>query len=342
MGYSRQDGIVEPNAPFRRRAVRYLLPLGKALLSLAVLIYLACSIDRAATIEVIRSARGWFLIVALAQMALIPVLGGVRWQLVLKLLGYAMSLPSLTRLFWLGMAFNQFLPSAVGGDAIRVVLACRDGLTATTSTVSVAIERGMMMLSLVLMVVLTIWYAPAGTLDPSLIVLAAVLLALGLTGLAALPAARWLLARSPQVRVVRFGVQMVDGLRHVTFSSGAVPLILLCLITNVNLALSAWWLALGFDLTLSLSQLLAVMSMVTLAVIIPVSIGGWGVREAAMVTLLGRLAVPADAAFLFSVAFGLAVAASSLPGLLFLWWRPRKLEQQRQFALVETSQQARF
>ena len=59
--------------------------------------------------------------------------------------------------------------------------------------------------------------------------------------------------------------------------------------------------------------------MTALAVVIPVSIGGWGVREAAMVMLLGRLAVPADTAFLFSVAFGLAVAASSLPGLLFLW-----------------------
>jgi len=322
MGYNNQYGVPEWTAPFRRRAARYLTPLGKALVSVAALIYLLHSIDRSAMIEAVRSTRGWFLIFALAQMILIPMLGGGRWHLILKLLGYPMSLRLLTRLFWVGMAFNQILPSAIGGDAMRVGLACREGLSATTSAVSVLIERCAMTLSLVLVVVLAVSWAPGGTLDLSLIGVAAVLLGTGLAGLAALPFVRLLLARAPDTRVVRLALHVVDGLHRVTFSSGAVPLMVLCIITNVNLGISAWWLALGFGLTLSLTQVLTVISMVTLAVVIPVSIGGWGVREAAMVTLLGRLAVPADTAFLFSVAFGLAVAVSSLPGLLFLWWRP--------------------
>jgi hypothetical protein len=48
---------------------------------------------------------------------------------------------------------------------------------------------------------------------------------------------------------------------------------------------------------------------------------GWGLREAAMAMLLGHLAVPGHSAFLSSVAFRLAKAASSLPGVLFLWGR---------------------
>jgi glycosyltransferase 2 family protein len=338
MGYNYQYENVEGSAPFRRRARRYLLPLGKAMVSLAALIYIAQGIDRTAIVDAVRSTHGWFLILALSQMILIPILGGIRWQLILKRLGWPMSLQPLTRLFWVGMAFNQILPSAVGGDAVRVVLACREGVNGTMSAVSVLVERCMMTLSLVLVVVLTVSYAPVGTLDSSLIGLAAVLLGIGLAGLALLPLLHWLLTKAPETRIVRLAIHVVDGLKRVIFSSGAVPLMILCLITNLNLGIAAWWLALGFGLTLSLSQVLAVISMVTLAVVIPVSIGGWGVREAAMVMLLGRLAVPADNAFLFSVAFGLAVAVSSLPGLLFLWWRPRKLEQQRQFALTEASQ----
>jgi glycosyltransferase 2 family protein len=323
MGYNNQNDNLERNAPFLRRALRYLLPFGKALVSLAALIYIAQGIDRTAIVEAVRSTRGWFLILALAQMILIPILGGIRWQLILKRLGWPMSLQPLTRLFWVGMAFNQILPSAVGGDAVRVVLACREGLSGTMSAVSVLIERCMMTLSLVLVVVvLTVVFAPVGTLDASLISLAAVLLGTGLVGLALLPLMRWLLTKAPETRVVRLAIHVVDGLRRVIFSPGAAPLMGLCVITNLNLGIAAWWLASGFGLSLSLVQVLAVISMVTLAVVIPVSIGGWGVREAAMVMLLGRLAVPADIAFLFSVAFGLAVAASSLPGLLFVWWRP--------------------
>lgn len=343
MGYNNQYEKVEGNAPFRRRARRYLLPLGKALVSLAALIYIGQGIDRTAIVEAVRSTHGWFLILALSQMILIPILGGIRWQLILKRLGWPMSLQPLTRLFWVGMAFNQILPSAIGGDAVRVVLACREGLSGTMSAVSVFIERCMMTLSLVLViVVLTVSFAPVDTLDASLISLAAVLLGTGLAGLALLPLLHWLLTKAPETRVVHLAIYGVDGLRRVIFSSGVAPLMVLCVITNLNLGISAWWLALGFGLSLHLAQVLAVISMVTLAVIIPISIGGWGVREAVMVTLLGRLAVPADTAFLFSVAFGLAVAASSLPGLLFLWWRPRKFEEQRQFALTETSQQPGF
>ncbi len=320
------DGIVKPYASFRRGTARYFLPAFKALISAAALFYVAHNVDWAPALEALRSARGWFLVLTVTQMLLIPLLGGVRWQLVLRLLGQAASLPSLTRMFWVGMAFNQVLPSAVGGDALRVLLARRSGLDLTTSATSVLIERAMMLLSLVLVVVLAVWYAPADTLDPWLITVAEGLLGVGLAGLAAIAAVRWPLAKAPKLRVARFAVHLVGGLRAVAFSSGAVPLTILCLITNVNLAIAAWWLAQAFDFPLTLAQILAVISMVSLAMVIPVSIGGWGVREAAMVSLLGPLGVSGGIAFLFSVMFGLAVALSSLPGFVLLWWRPRHAE----------------
>jgi uncharacterized protein (TIRG00374 family) len=309
-------------ALIRRPSARHFLPVFKAIVSIAAFAYVASHVDRAAMLDALRSARGWFLVLSVMQLMIIPLLGGVRWLVVLRLLGQAVSLLSLTRIFWVGMAFNQVLPSAVAGDAFRVLLAYRAGLDAKVAATSVVIERGMMMLSLVTVVVMATGYAPPETLEPSLIYFAGILLGIGLSGLALLPVIRWILERAHNVRVVRFAVHVVDGLKAVTFSPGAAPLAVLCLLTNLNLAISAWWLALAFGVSVGLAQLLAVISMVTLAVTIPVSIGGWGVREAAMVALLGRLAVPADTALLFSIAFGLAVAVTSLPGL-FLWWRPR-------------------
>lgn len=312
---------------FRGIAARHVLAAVKAFVSIGALVYLGMTVDRKAIWEALNSVHSGYLLLAVMQMLLIAVLGGARWQLVLRALKSDMSLWPLTRVFWIGMAFNQVLPSAVGGDALRIMLVHRSGLDLMRSAVSVLIERGLMMLSLVLIVALAAWYAPSHTLDPRLIAFAVVLLLVGVAGLAALPAMEWLLNRLPKdLRLVRFIVYVVKALRSVVLGSAATSLVLLCLLTNINLGLAAWWLSVGFGLPLTVLQVLAVISMVSLAMVIPVSIGGWGVREAAMVAILAPLAVPGGVAFLFSVTFGLAIAASSLPGLFLLWWRPRSGE----------------
>jgi glycosyltransferase 2 family protein len=48
--------------------------------------------------------------------------------------------------------------------------------------------------------------------------------------------------------------------------------------------------------------------------IIPISIGGWGLREVAVTSLLGYHGIAPERALLFSVCFGLTLAVGSLPG----------------------------
>ena len=55
-----------------------------------------------------------------------------------------------------------------------------------------------------------------------------------------------------------------------------------------------------------------------LVALIPVSLGGWGVREGAFVVLLGFYGVAPEQGLIVSVLFGLALLAASLPGLA-LW-----------------------
>ena len=53
------------------------------------------------------------------------------------------------------------------------------------------------------------------------------------------------------------------------------------------------------------------------AAALPVSLGGWGVREGAMVAGFALLGFDADAALLVSLLIGLSIAVLSLPGGLF-------------------------
>jgi hypothetical protein len=50
--------------------------------------------------------------------------------------------------------------------------------------------------------------------------------------------------------------------------------------------------------------------------LIPISVNGWGLREVAVVALLGRHGINPEQALLFSVCFGLILALASLPGAL--------------------------
>jgi glycosyltransferase 2 family protein len=61
--------------------------------------------------------------------------------------------------------------------------------------------------------------------------------------------------------------------------------------------------------------LFAVMIGVTL---VPISISGWGLRELAVISLLGNHGIAPERALLFSVCFGLVVAIGTLPGAL-IW-----------------------
>jgi hypothetical protein len=62
--------------------------------------------------------------------------------------------------------------------------------------------------------------------------------------------------------------------------------------------------------------------LVVLVSMLPVSVAGWGVREGAMVVALGAVGVDRATALTTSVLFGLALAATGIPGgLLWLYGR---------------------
>jgi uncharacterized membrane protein YbhN (UPF0104 family) len=71
----------------------------------------------------------------------------------------------------------------------------------------------------------------------------------------------------------------------------------------------------------SFAQLLTVLPVITLVASLPLSLGGWGIREGAFVYGLGLLGVPMETAFLVSVQIGLlsmlSVAVTALPVLGF-------------------------
>jgi len=68
---------------------------------------------------------------------------------------------------------------------------------------------------------------------------------------------------------------------------------------------------------LTLSVVFATGPVLLLAQVLPISVGGWGVREAAAIVLLGMTGVDPTSAILASIMFGALIVLATLPGALF-------------------------
>jgi uncharacterized membrane protein YbhN (UPF0104 family) len=93
--------------------------------------------------------------------------------------------------------------------------------------------------------------------------------------------------------------------------------------THLLNVLVFWMLGQSLGLTVAFDQWFIVVPTVLLISMLPISIGGWGVREGAMVVALRGFGIPTEEALLPSILFGLCAVTATLPGAIF-WISTRR------------------
>lgn len=260
---------------------------------------------------------------AWCALALLPLFGTLlptaeRWRLILRHLGADPGWSRIFPVFYASVFFGQLLPS-FGGDVVRVLYCRTLGASVRALVVSILLDRGM---ALCAICVLTLFALPqlaqwdgTGSVAP-----AAGLFAGGALGAAYLGAILVRRARrgAGWVRIPAPVRDLLDDAAW-TLTSRVGLLVLLPLSIAVHLLsiLSMLLIARALDIELGFLEMLAIGPIILLAQVAPISIGGWGVREAAAVFLLTMAGVDAASALAMSVAFGLAVAVMALPGAAF-------------------------
>src|SRR5438045_3964452 len=98
---------------------------------------------------------GW-IVASFATATLQLWLGAVRWRDVTSVCGTDLPLVRAFRFNLIGAFFNQTLPSAIGGDAMRLWLLGRSGAGWRTATYPVFIDRAIGLIALAVLVVGTL------------------------------------------------------------------------------------------------------------------------------------------------------------------------------------------
>lgn len=294
----------------------------KAAVSGALIWYLVSGIDLGTLRAQLAGMNVAMLFVAVAVIGLQVLIGGLRWQSVLKGLDADVSLMMAARLFYVAVFFNQALPGGAGGDAVRMYMAYREGVTLRNAVNGVLVERVATVLALIALVDITqpLFLATLETEAARVSVSGVVMVTLAcLAGLAVVSQLDRLPERMRHWRVIRGLANLGVDTRRVLFSPrrAVLPLVW-SLIGHLNISLAVFVLAQGLGLTVTLLDCIVLIPPVLLILTIPISIGGWGVREGAMVWAFALVGVPTEAALALSVLFGFTVLAAALPGGL-IW-----------------------
>ena len=260
------------------------------------------------------------LIFALMLTVLQPLLAAVRWHLILvHRLGGALSLLRTFEAYWIGLFAGSLFAGVITGDGMRMWILSRAGLRPSKSVNSVLLDRAAALIGLLLLVAATLPFLDNRVADAPLRYGASLLLLAGVAVCCSVGLMTRVPARSQKYRLARAVLHVTHDLWSIWRSpSVAAALLLLSVLTTLCNALSIFVLMRSLDVSVDLVDTMVLSPLVILVITLPVSVGGWGLREASMVGLFGMVGVPATVSLSVSILLGLLGLLVSLPGGLVM------------------------
>lgn len=260
--------------------------------------------------------RWWF--VAFATSLATQVIAGIRWASLARPIGFAFSLGTFVWRFFEGQFFSLCLPSSIGGDVVKAYRLANSTQGRLLAGCTVLADRltGLAALGVLAGTALAADEFTLGT--PATLALGAALLAVSL-------AIFWLIVRSldrvlsliPERHAARqFIARLLPYQRRPSLITHAV---IWSLFVQMGGAATVAFVARGLGVALPMSLWFAVVPLIALAMVLPISINGVGVREGGLAFLLRPAGVPQDTAVAIGLLWFLCtIIAGLIGGLLFM------------------------
>jgi hypothetical protein len=309
-----------------------LLTLLKIAVSLGLMAYLFTRMDLAQVSRVLQSANYWYLLPAglffLGAMSSF----GLKWHILLRAQGIRVPFRAVLNYTFVGYFFNNFLPGNVGGDVMRGYgLACYTE-QAAEAALSVVVDRvvGLMawMSAAVVTAAVVVW--GMGRDDFKGIEVAAIAgLAVIAAGFAVILSRRLralaghLFAWKPLSPFAPLYERLSVGLDAYRHSYNALALAFGASLLALLLAnFTDYFIVQSLGGGVPLVYIFLFNPIIAFVLLVPISVGGLGVTQAAYPFFYGLVGVPDALAFTLSLLKQLIVYVTSLPGGV-LWWRRR-------------------
>ena len=286
-----------------------------AAFSLALLAAVLALVDTDALAQRLTALDPLWLGAALLVTVPQYMLSAARWRLTASRLGAHLTVKEALTEYYLAVLGNQVLPGGVLGDAVRALRHGRRMGAHGIAIRAVIYERaaGQCALLIVMLPGLLAWpfvYGGAALAAEMAGVAVAIAagLALGTALLTSGPFAGTRAGRTLRRFVSEAGYALLAPevrVRQMLYSFGVLATYLVCFYCAAR----------GVGLVLSFGQVMTLVPAVLFSMSIPLTIAGWGIREATAAGIWGLAGLAATDGVAASVAYGAIVLLSALPGV---------------------------
>lgn len=251
-----------------------------------------------------------FLLITLST-----VVSTFKWRILIKAQNISIGFSTLFGYYMSGLFFNNFLPSSIGGDGVRIYLAGKKTDNFSSVASSVVVERVLATVTLALLGIISAIFAQS----PSrlAVILLVVLFIAGIL-LTCILITGWIpkFLKNKDGKIAK---------AWISFSTSAGELkqhpkeLIICLIEStvfqiiVALVIGAVMKGLNLN-SIPLADLFLITSASSVLAMVPVGLNGYGMREGAYIYLLQPFGYTSSEALTVSVLFALYVSIFSLIG----------------------------
>lgn len=290
----------------------------KAGLSLVVLGFLFHKVDTGHLWETLSGSSLPIFLLALVLELLNHILGAFRWKVVTDNLGLRIAFGPFVRYYFIGMFFNLFLPSPLGGDVARGFYLAKGRRNGSIVVASIFIDRFMGLISLLIVSLVASFFfftrltgVSSGILSLVLFLalLGAILLGLSISFWPVLPG-----------KIASLSEGVLEGFslfwRHPKAAGEALGISFLCQFMAIVVHILLGY-AIGLEIPTPYYFVFVPVS--TALGAIPISLNGLGIREGSYFYFLGLLQVPAGQALGFSLLwFSILLCSGLIGGVIYL------------------------
>lgn len=291
----------------RKRVKDNLVFTLKLLLSVAAITYVLKKVSFDDIVSIVKSARFLYLILAFLFFVISKLIAADRTFMILRQYGIPITKWNNLKLYWTGMFYNMFLPGGIGGDVYKTIEINKlheGGMKASAG--SVLMDR------------------IAGV--TALITLA--LLCLPLTELWS--DYKWFTLAGVPITVLGFIAMLLifmPKLRRIL-----AELFLLSFLVQIFQILTIFMILLSFSIKINLIAYIFIFLVSSIAAMLPISIGGIGIRELVFLSFSDFLVLDKSFAVAISLTFYLiSLLASSLGAISALERKNKKPENKGEF-----------
>ncbi|WP_052261296.1 lysylphosphatidylglycerol synthase transmembrane domain-containing protein [Ruegeria sp. ANG-S4] len=237
-----------------------------------------------------------------------------RWQLTASRLGIRFDYPFAVREYYIAQLVNSVLPGGVPGDVARAVRTRKEaGLkSAAKSVVAERILGQIAIMSILFFGVLTSLLWPGAFHNPTLSMTVLIVLLAALILVAALA-----ISFAPVGEFVLFLLRL----------QGQTVFIALAIVSSACLVFGFYASARAAGTEIPPEGLVIVIPLVLCAMLIPLSVAGWGWREGAAAALFPVVGASSSAGVAAGITYGAVILFAALPAVAILLW-PGTIETQ--------------